>query len=353
MTAIYSNTRYRLFRLLIAGLLLSVGAVHTAYAGSCTNTAGENILAVNVGSLTITDAQNVAGQVADPFTEWDGQGQYTIKCDCRSLTASRGRWAFSASMFLPASEPGWYALNEFLSVKVRSQVKGASPSEIPFSNLGTGSEESYKICEKSETLQGVGSGTSGDMGIKITRPILGSVSINNVKIAGLWICYNTPASDECAVKGESNLNYYFSGSITAPTNCTINAGQVVSVDLGTVYSGEFNGVGEKPQGYTPRSVKIPVQCSSGIDAMATLQFRISATASSDLESAIKTSNNGVGILIEDKQGNIIKPNTTETPFPLSNSHAEIEFNASPVSTTGTFTQSGPYNATATIAVEYD
>lgn len=342
-----------LFRRAILGWVITFSTIHYAYAGACTNTAGENKLLSDIGNLTITDAQNIAGAIADPFANWVGQGTYTIKCDCNSRQAKNGRWAFSAQMFLPQSEPGWYMLNDFLSVKVRSQVKGPTPSEIPFNNLGTGSETAFKICEKSETINGIGSGSSGNIGLKINKTILGAVQINNVKMAGLWICYNTPASDTCSTAGESNLNYYFNGTITAPQNCTINAGQVISVDLGTEFSGNFSGAGQKPKSYTPRQVKIPVQCSSGIDAMATLQYRITATANSDYKSAIKTSNDGVGVLIEDPQGNVITPNTTETSFPLSNSKAEIEFNVSPVSTTGTFSQSGPYTATATIAVEYD
>lgn len=357
MTIFSSIKPFLVFRKIFIFLLVSGCSINYAAAattGVCTNPKGPNTLMSDIGVVNVSDAQNYAGNTVDPFITWLGNGAYTIQCDCdQSIQAQNGRWAFSAQMYLPESEPGWYRLDESLSVKVRTIITGRNPTEIPFQNIGTANENHWDICRKPETIPGSGSGSSGNMALKIVNPIMGTTSINNVKMAGLWMCYNTPASNNCGFTGEANLDYVFNGTIIAPTNCTINAGQIISVDLGTEFSGNFKSAREKAKGYAPRQVKIPVQCSTGIGATATLQYRISATANSDYDSSIKTSNDGVGILIEDPQGNIIKPNTTEKSFSLSNSKADIEFTVSPVSTTGTFSQSGTYNATATVAVEYD
>ncbi|PLL41761.1 fimbrial protein, partial [Klebsiella michiganensis] len=94
------------------------------------------------------------------------------------------------------------------------------------------------------------------------------------------------------------------GQISVPQTCSVNAGQVVTVDFGTFMSGEFKNKGQMPSGYTPKTISVPIKCN-GIEANANLTVRFQADASADEPAAIKTSNSDVGVQITDDSGKVI------------------------------------------------
>lgn len=127
---------------------------------------------------------------------------------------------------------------------------------------------------------------------------------------------------------------FISGQVIVPQTCSVNAGQIVTVDFGSFMSGEFKNKGQMPAGYTPKTITVPIKCN-GMDANASLTLRFQAEASADEPAAIKTSNSDVGVQITDDSGKVIEPNSGLIPFQLDdNLQATVTFHAAPISTTG-------------------
>lgn len=349
--------RMELSAIILGGVLFGISHTALAYTGACTNTAGQNYYIADIGSASISDEQNVPGVIVDPLISWGAQAKYTVQCDCdESIRQTDGIWAFSSDMLIPAEGDGWYSVNDAISVKVRVNITGSASthSEIPFSNIATNAQiGGASMCDAPQTYSGDVTGSKGDIALKLKKPLTGHYRVSGLNIAGLWMCYNTPASSVCNTSGQPNVIYDMSMDITTPENCTINAGNELSIDLGTIFSGNFKGAQKKPVGYTAKKISVPVKCASGIDTEATLSFRIDATSAEDYPSAIKTTNAGVGILLEDNSGTVIEPNTTHMPVNLINSQGTIDINVWPVSTTGNFSDQGAFTAVATLVVEID
>lgn len=143
-----------------------------------------------------------------------------------------------------------------------------------------------------------------------------------------------------------------SGQVIVPQTCSINAGQIVTVDFGSFMSGEFKNKGQMPTGYTPKTITVPIKCN-GMDANASLTLRFQAEASADEPAAIKTSNDDVGVQITDSSGKVIEPNSGLLPFQLDdNMQATVTFHAAPISTTGNAPAEGTFSATAYIRVDF-
>lgn len=172
---------------------------------------------------------------------------------------------------------------------------------------------------------------------RIDRKFVGVMSFPHVKIFDLWY---TVGSD--FIKGAPVASAYIDGQISVPQTCSVNAGQIVTVDFGSFMSGEFKNKGQMPAGYTPKTISVPIKCN-GIEANANLTVRFQADASADEPAAIKTSNSDVGVQITDSSGKVIEPNSGLIPFQLDdNLQATVTFHAAPISTTGNAPAEGTF-----------
>ena len=182
---------------------------------------------------------------------------------------------------------------------------------------------------------------------RIDRKFVGTVSLPHIKLFDLWY---TVGSD--FVQGSPVATAYIDGQISVPQTCSVNAGQIVTVDFGSFMSGEFKNKGQMPTGYTPKTISVPIKCN-GIEANANLTVRFQAEASADEPAAIKTSNDDVGVQITDNSGKVIEPNSGLLPFQLDdNLQATVTFHAAPISTTGNAPAEGTFSATAYIRVDF-
>ncbi len=48
---------------------------------------------------------------------------------------------------------------------------------------------------------------------------------------------------------------FYSGTVTVPQSCEINAGQTILVNFGALYSGNFSHAGQKPVGGTSEKIQ--------------------------------------------------------------------------------------------------
>lgn len=158
--------------------------------------------------------------------------------------------------------------------------------------------------------------------------------------------------------GNSTFEYIsLNGNITVPETCTINAGQIIQVNFGDIGAGRFGAKGQKPEGYTPVTTSAPVTCNDAA-AQRNVKVSLAATPSVGLNTAIRTSNPDVGVVVTDVNDRVVQPNVGTLPLRLTSNGAgrndgTVTMKAFPVSTTGRPPAQGNFSATAAITVTFD
>lgn len=339
----------RLF--LILGITLAGwSSVAWGYTGWCTAVNGTQTFTYNFGSMSITDAsQNVAGKTfLDAYT-WNLGTTFNDSCDADPSIANP-LFYYSASTDLPLGHNDgsyqFYKINDYLEVATSVWLAGTTNTYVatPWIDITSGAACD---CSTYGTQHSVGTGSQGKLSLYISKPFVGTVTIPTVNVVNTYIS---------TVKGsyspEPMSSVYISGQVIVPQTCSVNAGQIVTVDFGSFMSGEFKNKGQMPAGYTPKTITVPIKCN-GMDANASLTLRFQGEASADEPAAIKTSNDDVGVQITDDSGKVIEPNSGLLPFQLDdNLQATVTFHAAPISTTGNAPAEGTFSATAYIRVDF-
>ncbi|HHN4452929.1 TPA: fimbrial protein [Klebsiella michiganensis] len=343
----------RLF--LILGITLAGwSSVAWGYTGLCTPLNGTMTYNYNFGTMNITDVtNNVAGKSFPDVYTWDLGTTYTMACDCDpSDTTTELPVYFTSTSNLPLGhndgEKQYFIVNDYLEVSSDVYISGYKNAYVntPFSSV---SNELPKICSYhvDGTQEFVGTGAKGKLSLYIKKAFVGTVNINTVKVLDLYA-----STDSTSYGGTPVSSVFISGQVIVPQTCSVNAGQIVTVDFGSFMSGEFKNKGQMPAGYTPKTITVPIKCN-GMDANASLTLRFQAEASTDEPAAIKTSNDDVGVQITDDSGKVIEPNSGLIPFQLDdNLQATVTFHAAPISTTGNAPAEGTFSATAYIRVDF-
>lgn len=138
MQIIFGEKCVSLLRLFFAAVLMLWCAQTAAYSGQCHTTQGNPYIGVNFGVKTLEEEANTAGVVKDKFYQGNESNDYYVSCDCDKDNVRSGRWAFAADSPLVYLGDNWYKINDYLAAKVLLQVKGSSPTAVPFENVGTG-----------------------------------------------------------------------------------------------------------------------------------------------------------------------------------------------------------------------
>lgn len=140
---------------------------------------------------------------------------------------------------------------------------------------------------------------------------------------------------------------YVTGDHVAP-NCEINAGNAMTVDFGTLQSKAFLTAGA-PVTSARKNVKIPVTCT-GVSA-STLEVQFVATPDATNENFAATTTDGVAVIVTDTKGTTIPVDSGKTTFPISNSKGTLEFNVTPVGTTGKAPAAGKFTSLITLYID--
>ncbi|EMM5895949.1 fimbrial protein [Klebsiella michiganensis] len=340
--------------LLIFGITLAGwSSVAWGYTGWCTPVNGTQNYAYNFGTKNITDAsQNIAGQTYPDAFSWSLGTTYGATCDCdpNDTTFSQPTY-FTTVVNLPLGHNDgtsqFYKVNDYLEVSSKVLINGAVNTyiSVPFENE---SNESMQTCSAFHSVtRPWGTGSKGKLSLYIAKPFVGTTTISSVKIFDLYGSVNTNSYG-----GSPIATVSISGQVIVPQTCSVNAGQIVTVDFGSFMSGEFKNKGQMPTGYMPKTITVPIKCN-GMDANASLTLRFQAEASADEPAAIKTSNDDVGVQITDDSGKVIEPNSGLIPFQLDdNLQATVTFHAAPISTTGNAPAEGTFSSTAYIRVDF-
>ncbi|ENU2466528.1 fimbrial protein, partial [Escherichia coli] len=110
----------------------------------------------------------------------------------------------------------------------------------------------------------------------------------------------------------------------------------------------------KPLGARTAELAIPVRCNTGNAGLVNVNLSLTATTDPSYPQAIKTSRPGVGVVVTDSQNNIISPAGGTLPLSIPDDADSIaRMNVYPVSTTGVPPETGRFEATATVRINFD
>lgn len=192
-------------------------------------------------------------------------------------------------------------------------------------------------------------GSKGHLTLYITKPFIGNSSFS----VTVFSLYGTTNPGD-ALGPYPMTEVHLSGSVVVPQNCTINAGQVITVDFGTMLSSSFKTAGEKPTGMTDKTFNVPIKCAN-VDGAANLALRVAATPASGNANAIASNNADVGVVVTSEQGNVLTPNNKSSVVPFnvdSSGNASVTLKAYPISTTGKQPKEGLFTALATLVIDF-
>ncbi|EMJ9289139.1 TPA: fimbrial protein [Klebsiella michiganensis] len=329
--------------------LISVPVYATDYpSGSCYLPDGstKGTYDFNINTVVSDPTQNTSGEIL-PAVNSNSSGSFSVECSCQGDSVFyTHQWTTTDLVSTGTSGSlNFYKANDYLSVA--GEIK--NPGDGTYYSLPL--VDFYKpvgggmLCN--DVTSGFHFGNNVRVTFRIDRKFVGTVSLPHIKLFDLWY---TVGSD--FVQGSPVATAYIDGQISVPQTCSVNAGQIVTVDFGSFMSGEFKNKGQMPTGYTPKTISVPIKCN-GIEANANLTVRFQAEASADEPAAIKTSNDDVGVQITDNSGKVIEPNSGLLPFQLDdNLQATVTFHAAPISTTGNAPAEGTFSATAYIRVDF-
>ncbi|MNG81965.1 putative fimbrial-like protein ElfG precursor [compost metagenome] len=335
-----------------AGLWLLSNTALAAGTGECYPSNNTPYQFEATFTKTITDPDtNVGGISLDNFYTWDLGSKYSGYCNITNTgtTWYMGKSTLPLSTHVSGSKQ-YYKINEYLSAAVSIWVYNNSYLPVPFVDINNSSTSSLVEGVDDSTWR---SGSFGKLDLYIEKSFVTSTSFSKINVAGIYATRiagnysNVPMAE-----------VLISGSVTVPQGCEINAGQVISIDFGTINSRNFATKGEKPDAVAPVEKNITFRCF-GLADTAKLSLWVMGRTDTDLPSAIASDKPGIGVMVANAQGNVLTPNSTKEPLPLNlpdpanNRNAEVTLQAWPVNTNGLPAPKGVFTATGTLQVDFD
>lgn len=334
--------KIRVLLLLLAGVLLAQHAL----ADVCKNVNGSPSSVDYDLTTTLTAAQNQAGKTVQLARSQEVNVQAV--CPAGSAPYNHTYRSYVSPYPVVETDGRWQYLKldpDYLegAMQIQDSAVGNFYPPVNYYMMGTDGNVNtgtpFYIRDSNLIFQ-----------LKVVKPFVGSVVISPKTMFSVYVTTNNsdPLTDVV-------YNIVYSGSITVPQSCEINAGQTIVVDFGSLYSGNFTHAGEKPPGVRTRSFNVPVKCN-GVDSTVNMSMRVMATADSHFPQAIASSNPDVGVVVETRDGNVLTPDdsSSRAPFVTDDSgRANIALQAYPVSTTGNVPAEGAFTALANLRVDFD
>ncbi|MBF4185550.1 fimbrial protein [Serratia ureilytica] len=185
--------------------------------------------------------------------------------------------------------------------------------------------------------------------IRIDRKLVGGTYAKRIFLGRYGACNGRG----CVNPTKTIANVYLNYNITVPENCVLNAGEVITVDFGTIPSTAFNSPGKRADRVNPVTRQLTMQCTN-IEPFRNMSVRVQANSVSG--NAIVSNNKDVGFVLGDSNRRELTPNqpTSTIPFTLSGTNtASVPVTIWPVSITGKTPEEGRVNAIGFLRVDFD
>ncbi|HAU5444199.1 TPA: fimbrial protein [Cronobacter sakazakii] len=344
-----------MFRMIIGGILIccifnSIAAKGMNYPdiadGYCIADAGPKIFSIDVTTTVANPDNNYSGKT---FTIPFGSNEtYNAHCNCSKNDASESPGIYyKANYLMPAikdSEGTYVHLNDYLDVAAFIHIANVGDPGVPFIDIWNTKNTGCELTEFS-------TGRQGSLTFRINKPFMGQVIIPQTPIVAL---YGTVRPGQYST--EPLAKVFVQGSITVPQSCEINAGEVISVDFGTIFAKNFATRGHKPEGFVDKKTTIAYICKNISDGV-TLTMTFSGAPANGIPEALATTNPDVGVLIKDDGKQVIPINTGEVPMPLdpstdmTNRTGKVDILTAPVNLSGNTPQMGEFSGSASITID--
>ncbi|CAI1142241.1 fimbrial protein [Serratia quinivorans] len=307
-------------------------------------------------SAVVTAGDNKPGLLIRDAGNWSLGSKYPATCHCGKGNTYSEVYESAVTNLQEGHRDGdevFYKLNDYLEISSEIWLGGRTQTyrKVPFTDVYV---KNWSQGNDSCNVDNINwdDGYKGKLSIYIAKPFVGIVTLPPTELLALYI--NTGMNEG---NGIAAARVLITGSVTVPQSCVINTGQIISIDFGNIAGKQFYTRGQKPDGFTPVEKTVSVQCSN-IEAQTNLTMRIVATADSDYPDAIASNKKGIGVVMTNKQGKVMTPNSYHEPLPLdvlplNGREGDFSFKAYPVKTQEGNVPVGTFTATGTLRVDFD
>lgn len=340
-------------------LVTVVPFFHPAWSfrdGEISNVHGTYEFNIPLKSLDITN--NTSG--ATISTSWNVNENYSANTYCSKEVDVNDSVYYTSRTKMSSStvNPGYLSLNEYFDVKVEMYISGNSMTfvPVPFTNVSNNFPMNIK-CVPPYSLLGfpVGTGNRGRVTFKTTRPIVNGMNVNKLEAIELYGRLGNGPVPTTRALSRVVLEL---GIITVPDKCVINKGTPITIEFGPVgsTSAQLNGENYK------KPLSIEVACSGGSFDSGMLAVKLgvqpagSGTAGFNrnyLGTTGTVNRKDLGIVIRNKNNEVVKPNTFSTIDSFSAGRGRWDLTVSPIAKPGTDIPEGEFSSSASIVASFN
>ncbi|HGU9816917.1 TPA: fimbrial protein [Enterobacter chuandaensis] len=195
--------------------------------------------------------------------------------------------------------------------------------------------------------------------LHVKKPILGEEVIPPMIIAQNYACLYIGSGASCdPTQAEQVSDIWFSGTLSAPLSCTINAGSTIEVEFGSLVSKQFVSKGQPPGGYALKNVDIAYHCDDNavgntdrIKLTLTADQGVADSSTPYIAKLLERDDLGVRVYDENNQ-NVALDGTYAFPVTMDEQgNGVIKIQAAPVSTTDTTPEPGRFEGNVTVKMD--
>ncbi|EKM0373155.1 fimbrial protein [Cronobacter turicensis] len=313
--------------------------------GYCVADGGPKLFYVDATTLMSNPENNQTGETFR--TSFGSSDTYKAHCNCSQNDANQTPAIYLKTEYITASHQDgditYIRLNDNLDVAAFIHIANAGDPAVPFTDISNGTTTGCELTKFS-------TGREGSLLFRIIKPIIGQIVIPQTQIVAL---YGTVRPGHYST--EPLAQVFVQGTITVPQSCEINAGEVITVDFGTIFASNFTTRGHKPDGFVDKKTTIAYVCKNISDGVV-LTMTFSGAPANGMPEALATSNADVGVLLKNDSEQVIPINTGEVPMPLDTSAdisrrtGAVNILTAPVNLSGKTPQNGEFSGSASITV---
>ena len=332
--------------MLPAGLM----AGPAAWAGDCHPEKVSAPYIVELDKDEIDTAHNAPGQVLPDAEVFHLSDKFPMACSCEGGSAAL--YFRSVSPLPPGYQDGsltYFILTPWLQVGTKLAVKEDTPLPAPFEDMSDGG--SYACGSDGMYYRDTTDvGNVGSLSFYVVKGFTGEMDIPLTAIMDVYARWGTQGG--YGTRPTSRLFVF--GTLIVPQTCTLDDGQIINVELGTIRRANISVPGQIPVNYVPQQITLDYQCRNITETMH-LELSLYGQESLLLPGVLRTSNPDIGVQIADAAMTPLDINNNHVPLPLTfgaQAQTGRQFlYAWPVNTTGRTPATGTFSASALMQVE--